>query len=208
MDIFSKLLLIPYLLSLVYLSQPYLLASSLLFLLILLNIYFLGRSRWGILSKPVWVLPLAFSITYILSIFLPGLIGLGVFYPSLAVLLLLLFGNELGEVPESGWLYMISLFVVFGLVSYLGLGSYMFYVVTPLIDYLWFEGVSSMELIDIPLSLAPIILVYLVVAPLFIVYVLAVNLVRGFLSRVPRYYLFLSDQYLRIVVGWFLGLGY
>ena len=207
-DALSILILLPYLTSLYILPGIYSLTLSLLTLLILLNIYFLARAGNRGSPKPFWLLPLSFTILYslstILSINFPD-----VFYLSLASLLLIFFGGGLEEAPHDSTIYLGVVISATALALILRLGSLLFYIATPLIDFLWLEGFSGQRYLDKALTLAPLILVYLVIAPQFFLYVFFFGVLRlPFLGGRFRYFLLYIDYFLRILLGWFLGLGY
>ena len=208
-DTICKLLLIPYFISLLFLEQPYLLVASLFSLIIIVNIGLVSRSRYRLAIKPSWILPLSFIILYSIEMLLPNPLGVGVLYLSIALLLTVYFGSELEELSKYSWLYLLSIVVLLIVISLTGLGNYLFYIATPLVDYLWLEGMSSQDMGDRLLVLIPLLLLYYVVASPIIIYVGIINIIRilSSLEGIGQYILFI-DFYLRLAAGWFVGLGH
>lgn len=208
-DILVKLALIPYLYSLYLLNVNASLVISIVYAALIVNIDLILRSRFRIFIKPSWIIPLSLLIYYIIILFIPGYMSIGVALLSILILSLTLYKGDLKTMSNYLWLYIVILASVFIIIPVIGFRYYIFYLATPALDYMWFRVLSNMDYLDYILSISILALLYYLVNPLYSIYVVIVNLIRILLyNRDLDTYLMFIDYYTRIGYGWLIGFGY
>jgi len=115
----------------------------------------------------------------------------------------------LDRVNRVIWLYIVTLGVVPIALSLLDLGNYLFFIATPVIDFLWIYGYSTRDYLDRFASIIPLVILYFIVAYPYFFYVGVFNLIRVLLDAwdlAPQ--VFLLDYYFRVLIGWLIYYGH
>lgn len=208
-DLVGKILVIPYLLTLFYLPSFSSMVLSIIFFIILLNLDILSREFYKVEVKRLWVIPLSYLIYLALNLLLEDIFTPGIFFFILIFLLMAIYEEGYGSLREYIWLYIVILSTIIVLVALLGMRYYVFYLITPTIDYILIRSLSSLEYMDVFLTDLVSILVYLPITSIFIVYIAGIISLKivSYLKGLDTYLMFI-DYYLRILYGWLIGFGY
>lgn len=208
-DLIGLTLLIPYLIILYYIQPLYSIILSLIYLIILVNLVIISRSYFKNEASHLWIVPASYLVYYGLNMILSELFTPGLFFFILLFLSMAVYGGGYGELSRYNWIYIIVLASIFILTPLLGLRYYLFYLATPVIDYLWIRGFSSAGYLDIILSSIVIVLIYLPLASIMILLILGLAIIRVplYLRGLDTYMMFI-DYYIRLFYGWLIGFGY
>ncbi len=183
---------------------------SVIFLVVLFNTYIIGYYKKLELNPPLWIIPLSYTIYYILVLVTNNtrLISITVFSALLFTVMAKPDNSVMKKLSIKSRIILAIILVELFLIALLGLQFYTFFILGPILEAMWLEIFCGKSVLDRLFGVA-ITSLYYGIYPVFIPYVLAVSIIKLVMFH-RGYYIqpVIADYVARVVYGWVVGLGY